>query len=170
MQDDVTDATHWAIDQGVADAKRICLYGASYGGYAALMGAIREPTLYRCVAGYAAPYDLGKLFTWSSKRRSNLDTDYLARVIGKDPVALAAVSPAKHADQIKVPVFIAHGRLDGIVDVAQSRAMVKALRKAGVDVEFQEYLKAVHGLQIEADEIDFYTRLLAFLGKHTAPQ
>ena len=48
--------------------------------------------------------------------------------------------------------------------------MVKALRKAGVDVEFQEYLKAVHGLQIEADEIDFYTRLLAFLGKHTAPQ
>jgi dipeptidyl aminopeptidase/acylaminoacyl peptidase len=170
MQDDVTDATRWAIEQGIADGKRVCLYGASYGGYAALMGAIREPALYRCVAGYAAPYDLAKMYKWGSIRRSDLGLDYLSKVIGKDQVDLASRSPAKHAAEIKVPVFIGHGRADARVDVAHSRAMVKALRKAGVDVEFQEYMKAGHGLQIEADEVDFYTRLLAFLGKHTTPQ
>ena len=168
MQDDVTDATRWAIEQGVADAHRICLYGSSYGGYAALMGAIREPALYRCVAGYAAPYDLAKMYKWGDIRRSEGGLDYLAKVIGKDKEDLASRSPAKHAAEIKVPVFIGHGRLDARVDVAHSKAMVKAMKKAGLDVEFQEYMKAGHGLQIEADELDFYTRLLAFLGKHTA--
>jgi dipeptidyl aminopeptidase/acylaminoacyl peptidase len=170
MQDDVTDATKWAIEQGIADAKRICLYGASYGGYAALMGGVREPGLYRCVAGYAAPYDLAKMYKWGSIRRSDLGLEYLARVIGKDEKVLAERSPSTQAASIKVPVFIAHGRIDGRVDVAHSRRMEKALRKAGVDVTFQEYLKAGHGLQIEADELDFYARLLAFVGKHTAPQ
>jgi dipeptidyl aminopeptidase/acylaminoacyl peptidase len=170
MQDDVTDATRWAIQQGVADANRICLYGASYGGYAALMGAAREPALYRCVVGYAAPYDLAKMYKWGSIRRSDLGLDYLAKVIGKDEKELAARSPAKLAGSIKVPVFIAHGRLDGRVDVAHSRRMVKALEKAGTEVEFHEYLKAGHGLALEEDELDFYARLLAFVGKHTAPR
>jgi dipeptidyl aminopeptidase/acylaminoacyl peptidase len=168
MQDDVTDATRWAIEQGIADPKRICLYGASYGGYAALMGAVREPTLYRCVAGYAAPYDLAKMYKWGSIRRSDLGLDYLAKVIGKDPVVLAERSPSKQAAAIKVPVFIAHGRADARVDVQHSRKMAKALRDAGVDVEFQEYAREGHGLNLEADELDFYARLLAFVGKHTA--
>lgn len=168
MQDDVTDATRWAIEQGIADPKRICLYGASYGGYAALMGAVREPTLYRCVAGYAAPYDLAKMYKWGSIRRSDLGLEYLAKVIGKDPVVLAERSPSKQAAAIKVPVFIAHGRADARVDVQHSRKMAKALRDAGIDVEFQEYAREGHGLNLEADQLDFYARLLAFVGKHTA--
>ena len=170
MQDDVTDATRWAIAEGIADPQRVCLYGASYGGYAALMGAIREPGLYRCVAGYAAPYDLAKLYKWGDIRRSDLGLDYLAKVIGKDAADLASRSPAKLTGQIKVPVFIAHGRLDPRVDVAHWRAMAKAMRNAGLEVETQEYATAGHGLQVAGDEVDFYTRLLAFLGKHTAPQ
>ena len=167
MQDDVTDATKWAIAQGIAAPDRICLYGWSYGGYAALMGGVREPTLYRCIVGAAGPYDLAKMYKWGSIRRSDLGLDYLAKVIGKDQKVLAERSPVKNAASIKVPVFIVHGRLDGRVDVAHAKRMVKALREAGVDVEFQEYLRAGHGLNLEADEIDFYARLLAFLGKHT---
>jgi dipeptidyl aminopeptidase/acylaminoacyl peptidase len=170
MQDDVTDATRWAIEQGIADGKRICLYGTSYGGYAALMGAVREPGMYRCVAGYAAPYELAKMYKWGSIRRSDLGMEYLERVLGKDEAELAARSPASNVASIKVPVFLAHGKVDARVDVAHSRRMAKALKKAGVDVEFQEYAREGHGLALEEDERDFYTRLLAFLAKHTTPQ
>lgn len=167
MQDDLTDATRWAIDQGIAAPDRICLYGWSYGGYSALMGAVREPALYRCAVGAAGPYDLAKMYRWGSIRRSDLGLDYLAKVIGKDEKVLAERSPSKQVASIKVPVFIVHGRLDGRVDVAHARRMVKALRNTGLEVEFQEYLKAGHSLSLDEDEVDFYTRLLAFLGKHT---
>ena len=167
MQDDITDATKWAIAQGIAAPDRVCLYGWSYGGYAALMGGVREPGLYRCIVGGAGPYDLAKMYKWGSIRRTDLGLEYLEKVIGKDQKVLAERSPVKNAAAIKAPVFIVHGRLDARVDVAHARRMVKALREAGVDVEFQEYLRAGHGLNLDADETDFYTRLLAFLGKHT---
>jgi dipeptidyl aminopeptidase/acylaminoacyl peptidase len=167
MQDDITDATKWVIGQGYADKDRVCIYGWSYGGYAALMGAAREPDLYRCAVGAAGPYDLQKMYRWGSIRRSDLGLDYLSKVIGKDKAVLAERSPNKQAAAIKVPVFIVHGRLDPRVDVAHARRMVDALEDAGVQVEFKEYMKAGHGLYLDEDEADFYTRLLAFLDKHT---
>ena len=167
MQDDVTDATRWAIDQGIADRERICIYGASYGGYAALMGAVREPELYRCAAGYAAPYNLAKMYKWGSIRRSDLGLNYLERVLGKDKEDLAVRSPSRQAGSIKIPVLLAHGRLDARVAVQHSREMVKALRKTGVDVDLVEYPYEGHGLAIDKDRIDFYTRLLAFLDEHS---
>lgn len=170
MQDDVTDATRWAIAQGIAAADRICIYGVSYGGYAALMGAVREPALYRCAAGYAAPYDLAKMYKWGSIRRSDLGLNYLERVLGKDKVELAANSPSQQAAQIRVPVLLAHGKLDARVAVEHSRTMAKALRKNGVDADVIEYPYEGHGLAIEKDEIDFYGRLLEFLRTHTAPR
>lgn len=112
MQDDLSDATRHVADAGIADADRICIYGASHGGYAALMGAIREPDLYRCAASYAAPTDLSKLYKWGSIRRTDLGKRYLERVIGKDEADLAARSPVDLAISIKVPVLVAHGRLD----------------------------------------------------------
>ncbi|BCT96908.1 peptidase S9 [Lysobacter helvus] len=169
MQDDVTDATKWAIAQGIADAGRVCVYGASYGGYSALMGAVREPALYRCAASYAGPLDLAKMYKWGGIRRSDYGMEYLARVLGKDETDLAARSPAKQVASIKVPVLIGHGRLDGRVDVAHSRAMVKAMKKAGLAVESIEYPNEGHGLNIDADEADFYTKLLAFFARNTAP-
>lgn len=167
MQDDLTDATRWAIAQGIADPGKVCLYGMSYGGYAALMGAVREPALYRCVAGYAAPYDLAKMYKWGSIRRSDLGLNYLERVLGKDKPELAARSPAQQAAAIKVPVLLAHGRLDARVDVQHSRALAKAMRKAGTRVEVIEYPSEGHWLAIDADREDFYTRLLAFLKDNT---
>lgn len=166
MQDDVSDATRWAIQQGYADGAKVCIYGMSYGGYAALMGAVREPALYRCVAGYAAPYDLAKMYKWGSIRRSDLGLEYLERVLGKDKEELAAHSPAQRADAIKVPVLLAHGRLDARVDVRHSQQLAKALRKAGTPIELVEYPNEGHGLAIDADREDFYAKLLAFFDRH----
>jgi|GEM_PF-1350385 len=170
MQDDVTDATQWAIAQGIAAPDRICVYGWSYGGYAALMGGVREPALYRCIVGAAGPYDLAKLYKWGNIRRSDYGLEYLAKVVGKDQKVLAERSPTTQASAIKVPVLLVHGRLDARVDVAHARRLAKSLREAGVDVQFQEYLKAGHGLNLDEDEADFYTRLLAFLAKNTQPR
>lgn len=167
MQDDVTDATRWAIAEGIAAADRICIYGASYGGYSALMGAVREPRLYRCAAGYAAPYDLAKMYKWGSIRRSDLGLNYLERVLGKDKAELAANSPAQQASTIVIPILIAHGRLDARVGVEHSQAMAKILRKGGAGVDYIEYPNEGHGLAIDEDEADFYGRLLAFLRENT---
>jgi dienelactone hydrolase len=167
MQDDVTDATKWAIGQGIAAADRACIAGWSYGGYAALMGGVREPGLYRCIIGAAGPYDLAKMYKWGDIRRSDYGLEYLSRVIGKDQKVLAERSPTSNATSIKVPVLLVHGRLDGRVDVAHAKRMAKALRDAGVDVTFQEYPRAFHGLYLEADQTDYYTRVLAFLAAHT---
>lgn len=166
MQDDLTDATRWAIDQHVADASRICIYGASYGGYAALMGAVREPALYRCVASYAGPTDLAKMYKWGSIRRTDLGIKYLHRVLGTDPAELAQRSPAEHADSIKVPVLLGHGELDARVDANHTELMAKRLRRDGLKPEYVEYPKEGHGLLVREDELDFYRRLLAFLDRN----
>jgi dipeptidyl aminopeptidase/acylaminoacyl peptidase len=163
MQDDVTDATHWAIDNKLVDGKRICIMGGSYGGYAALMGAAREPSLYRCAIGKAGVYDLGKMYSWGDIHRSNYGDKYLHRVIGTDKVELTNRSPSKLASAITVPVMLAHGTLDGRVPVQHARAMRDALNKAGHPPVYLEYPYEGHGLLGQAHMEDFYARMLQFL-------
>ncbi len=103
MQDDITDATKWAIAQGIADSERICIDGASYGGYSALMGVIREPDLYQCAIGRSGVFDLAKLYNWGDTHRSDYGKEYLKIVIGEDQADLAARSPAKLANQVDDP-------------------------------------------------------------------
>ncbi|WP_158881010.1 alpha/beta fold hydrolase [Rhodanobacter sp. L36] len=166
MQDDVTDATRWAIRQGIADPDRICIYGGSYGGYAALMGVVREPALYRCAAGLAGVYDLSKQYKWGDIRRSDRGLDYLRRVIGQDPLQLANRSPSAHAAQITVPILLAHGTLDGRVDIKHAKEMSNALAKAGHPPEYLEYQYEGHGLAAPEHLADFYTHLLQFFDTH----
>src|SRR5690606_16989027 len=111
MQDDLTDATRWAVEQGHADAGRICIYGASYGGYAALMGVVREPGLYRCAAGYVGVYDLPTMHTQGDIQQRGSGETYLRKWIG-ERAELGDVSPNRMADRIKVPVFLAAGGED----------------------------------------------------------
>jgi dipeptidyl aminopeptidase/acylaminoacyl peptidase len=165
MQDDVTDATRWAIEQGVADASRVCIYGASYGAYAALMGAIREPSLYRCAAGYVGVYDLPLMHRKGDIQRSDSGETYLNEWIGKAE-DLAAVSPTRLATQIKVPVFLAAGGEDERAPLVHSKQMEQALLDAGVPVETLYVKREGHGFYLEANRREYYTRLLAFLGKH----
>ena len=162
MQDDVTDATRWAIAQGIADPKRICIYGGSYGGYAALMGAVREPGLYRCAAGLAGVYDLSKQYKWGDIHQSKWGLAYLRRVIGQDPKQLAARSPSAHAGEITIPVLLAHGSLDGRVEVKHAKEMRNALGKAGHPPEYLEYPYEGHGLASPEHLADFYAHLLQF--------
>ena len=169
MQDDLTDATRWAIAQHLADASRICIYGASYGGYAALMGAVREPALYRCAASYAGPTDLAKMYKWGSIRRTDLGINYLHRVLGSDKAELAQRSPADQAAAIKVPVLLGHGGLDARVDANHTELMAKRLRKNGLKPEYVEYPMEGHGLLIKDDELDFYQRLITFLDTNIGP-
>jgi dipeptidyl aminopeptidase/acylaminoacyl peptidase len=164
MQDDVTDATRWAIAQGIADPARLCIYGASYGAYAALMGVAREPDLYRCAAGYAGVYDLKKLYKWDNLRRTDLGKEFLRRAIGSDEAEMAQSSPMLQAPRIKAKVFLAHGEMDQRSDIRFARAMQKALNKSREErVELVTYPWQGHGLVNPEQREDFFARLLAFL-------
>jgi dipeptidyl aminopeptidase/acylaminoacyl peptidase len=164
MQDDLTDATRWAIDQGIADRNRICLYGASYGGYAALMGAAKEPTLYKCAAGYVGVYDLPKMQADTNRDSARLG-NWSKEWVGK-PENLASVSPNRFADRIKIPVFLAAGGEDETAPIEHSKMMEAALRKAGTPVETLYYDNEGHGFYLEEHRREFYSRLLAFLNRH----
>ena len=165
MQDDLTDATRWAIGQKIADPKRICLYGASYGAYASLMGVAKEPDLYRCAAGYVGVYDLALMHKQDS-RDSRSMRNWVDDWISDDRASLAEVSPNLLAQRIRVPVFLAAGGKDEIAPQAHSERMEKALKAAGVPVETLYVRTEGHGFYAEANQRAYYTRLLDFLSRH----
>jgi len=169
MQDDLTDATRWAVAQGYADGSRICIYGASYGGYAALMGAAREPSLYRCAAGYVGVYDLPMMFARGDTRQTRSGETYLREWIG-EPSKLAATSPVNLAGQIKVPVFLAAGGEDERAPIAHTKKMAAALEKAGVPVQTLYYPTEAHGFYTQEHQREYYTQLLAFLARSLGGQ
>jgi dipeptidyl aminopeptidase/acylaminoacyl peptidase len=164
MQDDLTDATRWAIAQEIADPNRICIYGASYGGYAALMGAAREPSLYKCAVGYVGVYDLEKMHKDDANRSRSWGNWSSEWVGGRG--TLAEVSPVNLADRIEVPVFLAAGGEDERAPIAHTRRMEKALRQAGVPVETLYFDSEGHGFFTQAHRREYYARLLAFLSTY----
>lgn len=164
MQDDVTDATRWAIQQGIANPERICIYGASYGAYASLMGVAKEPALYRCAAGYVGVYDLPMMQSTDARNNRRFGTwsnDWVG-----ERSALAGVSPNRLADRIKVPVFLAAGGEDERAPIEHSKMMEKALVAAGVPVETMYFPTEGHGFYVEANRKAYYTKLLAFLARN----
>ena len=168
IQDDITDATRWAIAQGIADPARICIYGGSFGGYSALMSATREPDLYRCAIGFAGVYDLAAQSADSDIGDSKLGRQYLADAVGSDPNALRDNSPVTHVARIKAALLIAHGTMDKRVPFSQAKRLREALDAAKKPYEWLEYEGEEHGLTPK-NEVDFYTRMLAFLDKHIGP-
>ena len=169
MQDDVTDATRWAIEQGHADASRICIYGASYGAYAALMGAAREPGLYKCAAGYVGVYDLPMMFSTGDIQRSGSGETYLKEWVG-NPTQLGEVSPVNLAANIKVPVFLAAGGEDQRAPEQHTKRMEAALKTAGVPVESLYYSTEGHGFYTDPHRREYYSKLLAFLSRSLGGQ
>jgi dipeptidyl aminopeptidase/acylaminoacyl peptidase len=163
MQDDLTDATRWAIAEGIADRSRICIFGASYGGYAALMGVAKEPDLYRCAVGQVGVYDLGK-FKFDDAMRGDFFRRYHDEATNEGD--LDPVSPARLGDKIKVPVFLTTGREDGRVPYQHTEMMEAALKKAGVPVESLYFKTEGHGIYKLENKREFYARLLTFLQKH----
>jgi dipeptidyl aminopeptidase/acylaminoacyl peptidase len=166
MQDDLTDGVRWAVAEGIADPARIGIYGTGYGGYAALMGLVKTPELFRAGASFAGVSDI---IAWLDNVDGYAFSDFNAPVHGdtsKDREQLAATSPARQADRIRAPVLIAHGTEDPIVHVDQAHRMIDALEEAGGKLEFHLYEGEVHGFIDERNAIDFYTKLAAFFERH----
>ena len=166
MQDDVTDGTQWLIDRKLADPARICIVGWSYGGYTALMGAIKTPRLYRCAASMAGVTDLRRRLDRANQSRF---ADLNLPRFDSDPAIIEENSPVLHADRIRIPVFLAHGRRDFTVSIADSEAMEDALRQAGKPVETLYFDDDDHYLFREEDRIAFLKALEGFLATNLGP-
>lgn len=136
MQDDVTDATKWAVAQGYADPNRMCILGWSYGGYAALMAAVKTPDLFKCAVATAPVANLERLY--EEVKSSGFGNITRGLYFGDNPDALKPISPYHQADKIKVPILLVHGDLDYQASVAHSRDMRRALERAGKPVEYVE--------------------------------
>ena len=168
MQDDLTDGVRWLVTEGIANPTRVGIYGIGYGGYAALLAAAKAPELFRAAASLGALTDLVDLFENPEHYRSaDLNNPVEGKLPG-DRAALAALSPARLGAQIRVPVFVAHGLADPVVDTEQSRAMVDAIEDAGGVVESGFYRRDLHELHDEANRVEFHEKLAAFFARHLA--
>ncbi len=165
MQDDITDGVNWLITQGIADAKRVAIYGGSYGGYATLAGLCFTPDLYACGIDYVGVSNLLTFMqTIPPYWRPLLEMMY--EQVGdpeKDLEMLTAYSPALQAHLIKAPLFIAQGANDPRVNKAESDQMVEALRARGVEVEYMVKDDEGHGFHNQENRFDFYRAMERFL-------
>jgi len=172
MQTDVADATRWAIDQGIADPKRIAIAGASYGGYAALMGLVRDAALFRCAVAWVGVTDLDMLHTvnWSDMSDS-FKQHGMPALIGdrvKDAADLKENSPLTHAARIKQPLLLAYGSADRRVPLIHGEAFRKAVQPGNPALEWVVYQDEGHGWRVPANKTDFWNRTATFLDKHLA--
>ncbi|KQZ43149.1 S9 family peptidase [Duganella sp. Root1480D1] len=180
MQDDIADATKWAIAKGYADPQRICIAGASYGGYATLMGLVNDPQLYRCGVEWVGVTDIKLLFTGHWRYRDDTTDDYrrygMPDLIGdpvKDAERFKATSPIEQAHRITQPLLMAYGGADLRVPLVHGTRMRDAVRRNNQQVEWVEYPAEGHGFYVPANRIDFWSRVERFLdrqiGQHQVP-
>lgn len=168
MQDDLDDAMDWAVAQGIADPKRVCMAGASYGGYAALWAVIRNPERYRCAVSFAGVTD------W--KRQLKYDANFftrkgakkwMARVQGEDPnFSLDLVSPVPQIARLTRPVLLSHGDEDTNVPFKQFTLLRDAAAKAGKPIETMVFAGEGHGFDKDENQERWYAAIEAFLAKH----
>lgn len=163
MQDDLTDGVRWAVEQGIADPKRVCIVGGSYGGYAAMQGLVRDPDLYRCAVSFAGVSHMKSLLAYN---RNFLTYKFARKQWQRSAPDFDAISPVNFVDRIKAPLLLVHGKDDLSVPYSQSTRMHSAMTKAGKQVEFLSQEKGDHHLSIEADRIGFLAAMEAFLAKH----
>ena len=168
MQDDITDGVKWLIDEGIADPKRIAIYGASYGGYATLAGLAFTPDLYACGVDYVG---VSNIFTLLETLPPywELGRQMMYEMIGNPETEkdiLEAASPIFHVDSIKVPLFVAQGANDPRVKQAESDQIVEALRSRSVEVPYMLKEDEGHGFYNEENQFDFYRAMEKFLKKH----
>jgi len=172
MQDDISDGVKWLIEQGIADPKRIAIYGGSYGGYATLAGVTFTPDLYAAAVDYVG---VSNLFTFLNTIPPYWKPylDMFHEMVGdpvKDKDLLTATSPALNAQKIKTPLLVAQGAQDPRVNKAESDQIVNGLKKRGIDVEYMVKENEGHGFHNEENKFDFYEAMEKFLDKHLHPE
>ena len=173
MQDDIADGVKWAAAQGIADAKRVCIAGASYGGYAVLMGLVRDPGLYKCGVEWAGVTDIQLMYTGDWSAESDLPERWkefgMPVKIGdpqKDAAQLQATSPLTQASRIKAPLLLAYGTDDQRVPLYHGEKFYAAVKAGNPDVEWVTYNKEGHGWKLPQNRYDWWSRVEKFLDKN----
>ncbi|GGC68687.1 peptidase [Undibacterium terreum] len=173
MQDDIADGAKWAVAQGYADPKRICIAGASYGGYATLMGLLNDPGLYRCGIDWVGVTDINLLYDIHWSDISDDAKKYSAPIlIGdqvKDAAQLKATSPIENAARIKQPLLMAYGNMDRRVPIKHGTRFYSAVKETNPHVEWVEYSGEGHGWRMLKTNVDFWTRVEKFLQQNDNP-
>jgi dipeptidyl aminopeptidase/acylaminoacyl peptidase len=172
METDLSDGVRYLVSEGTVDPKRVCIAGASYGGYAALAGATLDTGVYRCAVDVAGISDPKGFLVWSKDRRNVAALRYWDRYMGAsgpDDPRLEAISPASHADRAAIPILIIHGRDDTVVPFAQSQLMADALRRAGKDAQFVALTHEDHWLSSGATRLQMLQATMDFLQKNNPP-
>ncbi len=166
MQQDITDGTRWLIGQNEIDEKKICIYGSSYGAYAALMGVATEPDLFKCAIGYAGIYDLAAMSRQGDIDDTAFGRKYLEDIFENNQEWLQARSPSRLASQIKAPILLIHGGEDQRAVPAQAKAMQTALTVAGNPPQWLYESTEGHGFFDPKKRLNAYTTMLNFLDLH----
>lgn len=165
MQDDLTDAAKWLVSEKIAQANNICIVGASYGGYAAVMAAVKTPNLFKCAISFAGVTNLKELVI---KSRRFVNNKFVKKQFGDDSDDLEARSPYYQAEKVKIPMLFIHGEDDRVVDVEQSRMMVDELQDLDKAVEYIELENGDHYLSIQRNRHATFKAMDAFLKTHLA--
>jgi dipeptidyl aminopeptidase/acylaminoacyl peptidase len=163
MQDDLTDAANWLVEQKIAKPDSMCIVGASYGGYAAAMAAVKTPDLFKCAISFAGVTNLKRLVYRS---RGYTNSKFVKNQIGDDSDDLEARSPFYQAKKVKIPMLFLHGGDDRVVDVEQSRMMVDELQDLDKPVEYIEFENGDHYLSIQRNRHAAFKAMDVFLKKH----
>lgn len=168
MQQDLTDSVAWAVKKKIADAKKVCIYGGSYGGYATLAGLVFTPTLYACGVDLVGPSNLRTLLASIPPYWKNTRKEMLLRMgdVEKDAALNQKISPLFHVDNIRVPLLIGQGAHDPRVNIEQAAVVVKAMRAKKLPVEYIVYTDEGHGFARPENRLDFYGRMEEFLAKY----
>lgn len=168
MHNDLIDGVEWAVKQGIADPKRIAIYGGSYGGYAALVGATFTPDVFCCAVDIVGPSNLITLIKAFPPYWANFLADFYQRVGNPETEEefLLSRSPISKVDQLKIPMLIAQGANDPRVNRAESEQFVEALKKQGLDYEYMLFPDEGHGFAKPENRLKFYTTAERFLERH----
>ena len=163
MQDDLTAATIELINNGTVDPKKICIYGASYGGYAALTGTFREPDLYKCAIGSMGVYSLPMMFERGDMPKRESGMNYLNKVLGNDLEVQKQRSPVFNADKIKANILLIHGAKDERAPIEQAEALMQAFDNVGKKYQWLKLNDEAHGYYDEKNRVTVYNKILDFL-------
>jgi dipeptidyl aminopeptidase/acylaminoacyl peptidase len=172
MQTDLSDGVQYLAKQGIIDPSRVCIVGASYGGYAALAGVTLQSGIYRCAVSVSGPSDLPRMRSWTRDGHLGMVNRYWERFWGvgeRDNDILKSISPVDHVQDVTVPILLIHGRDDTVVPYEQSDVMLSALKKAGKPVEMVTLKHEDHWLSTGDTRLQMLESSVAFLRTHNPP-
>lgn len=163
MQDDLQDASNWLIKQNIVDPKKVCIAGASYGGYAALIAAVKHGESFKCAASFAGVSDLARIVR---DARHFTNKKIVRKQLGTNSDKLDGASPINFANKINIPILLVHGTDDKVVPVKHSREMADELKSYDKDVRYVEIEDANHHLSVQAHRMQTLEEMVSFFDKH----